>query len=109
MPMIIEEAAGFLEACMSGAVIYLAYQILCLFRKITAHSRLAVDAEDLIYWILASGYLFYHIYKATYGRIRWYFAVGTALGAALAKFIFFCGKTLYIKIQKSLEKRAEKR
>lgn len=103
------EAGVFLYACISGAVILLGYGVLRCVRKLIRHSAAAVGAEDLLFWILASIYLFSRMYQAIQGRIRWYFIAGAVIGAAITGMILRIFGKIYIKIKKKLEKHGENR
>ncbi len=86
MPEINQEAAVFLSACLTGNVIYLAYRIILIFRKMLRHSYLLVSVEDMLYWIVVGLFLFSEIYRTCNGNIRWYFVLGTLVGAYLTHF-----------------------
>lgn len=96
-------------AGLSGIVLYFCYQILYRFRCLIRHSVLAVNIEDLLYWLGVSIYLFRQMYRATYGEIRWFFVLGVAVGAAAAyKMTRFLGK-IKMKYTKYLEKEKKTR
>lgn len=103
------EAAVFLYAVLSGAMILLGYCLLGYIRRMIRHSMLAVGVEDLIFWIGASIYLFRRMYLTSYGRIRWYFIFGAVIGAGAAGMILRLSGKIYIKAKKRLEKYREKR
>ena len=98
------EAEIFLYAGLSGAVVFLAYGILVCIRKIVPHGNLAVGLEDLIFWLIVSGYLFRQMYETTYGRIRWFFALGVVCGALLTYFAGILAKKIFARAKKILEK-----
>lgn len=103
------EAAVFLYACLSGCFLFLVYRLLYWFRKLFLHKQWMISLEDLVYWIALSGYLFYQIYRTTYGEIRWYFMVGVFLGCIVSyKGIRFV-KKIKQKCKKHLEKHKETR
>ena len=84
MPGIETEAVIFVYAVLSGVVMFSCYQMLRLFRKLIRHRGCVVGAEDLIYWIGISMYIFRQMYYTTYGSIRWYFVLGAAAENLLA-------------------------
>lgn len=104
-----KEAVIFLYAGLSGIVLFAGYQILIVFRKIFRHSAGVINAEDFIYWLLVSAYLFRQMYRTTHGNIRWFFVLGVVLGSLTA---FFCKTFLTevtAKCKKILEKHEENR
>lgn len=104
-----KEAAIFLYAGMSGIVTFSCYQILHLFRKLVKHHIAAISAEDFLYWIGVSVYLFRQMYHTTYGSVRWFFALGVVLGNLLAYFGMFLLKKMLAKWKKALEKETKNR
>ena len=79
------EAGFFLYAGLSGMTVLFAYNVLSLLRRFIPHSQIAVGAEDLLFWIVASVYLFDRMYETTYGSIRWFFLLGLLCGAAVGR------------------------
>ncbi len=104
-----EETNIFLYAVLTGIVTFLVYQILILFRKLIRHHIAAVNAEDLLYWIGISIYIFCQMYRTTYGSIRWFFVLGVVLGNILTYFIKIFLKKTMAKWKKALEKRRQNR
>lgn len=103
-----KEAVIVLYAALSGIVVFLSYQMLYLFRRLVRHHTVVIGAEDLLYWILVSVYLFRQMYRAIYGEVRWFFAVGIVLGCLLSWAGKKMSKKIWKKCQKSLEKRQKK-
>lgn len=79
------ESFAFLEAVLTGMILYSAYICLCLFRQLVRHIPAAIAAEDLFFWLGSAVFVFVQIHHTTSGRIRWYFALGVVLGS-----IIFC-------------------
>lgn len=104
-----KEAAIFLYAGLSGIVTFSCYQILCLFRKLVKHHIAAVSAEDFLYWVGMSIYLFRQMYHTTYGSVRWFFVLGVVSGNILAYFGIFLMKKILVKWEKILEKTKKNR
>ena len=104
-----KEASIFLYAVLTGVVTFSAYQILVLFRKLIPHNIAAVNAEDFLYWLGISAYIFRQMYQTTYGSIRWFFVLGVAVGNILAYFIKIFLKKTMSKWKKALEKRRQNR
>lgn len=104
-----KEAVIFLYAGLTGIVIFSSYQILVLFRKLIRHHIAVVNAEDFLYWVGMSSYVFRQMYQTTYGSIRWFFVLGIVFGAILSYFVKQWLKKLFIKREKNLEKARENR
>jgi len=73
----------FLSAVLTGGAIGLLYDAFRVFRKTTPHSKLAVQIEDVVFWIAATGLTFYYMLHRNYGEIRPFVLVGIALGIVL--------------------------
>lgn len=99
-----KEAAVFFYACLSGVILFFIYQILCWFRKLIVHKQWMIGLEDLIYWLGVSVYLFYQIYRTTYGEIRWYFVLGVFVGCIFSYRIVCFIRKKQRKHKKYLEK-----
>ena len=78
-----KELAVFIQAVLTGNLLYLAYCVLRVFRRIIKHNLFLVSLQDLLYWIATGCYLFAKIYQTSNGMIRWYFVVGVLLGGIL--------------------------
>jgi hypothetical protein len=72
-------AAGF---CMAFA-----YNLLRLFRMFVRHGRLAIDIEDIIYWICCFGAAFVLLYYMNNGVIRFVAVAGAAIGVKISHFV----------------------
>lgn len=94
------EADAFLKAVCSGMTLYAGYMCIVYFRKIVKHSLPAVSIEDFLYWLVTGFYLFAQIFDTSAGAIRWYFVIGTAVGALIFSFLLskvrgFCRKIFH--------------
>lgn len=98
------ELLTFMYAVLTGVVIPVSYYIILLARKLIRHSNLAAGIEDLIFWIIMSGYIFRQMYLTTYGSIRWYFILGMVSGIVSTYFAGKSIKKLSTKVWKNLEK-----
>lgn len=78
-----EEMMVFVAAVMSGAIVRLAYRCISCFRQIVKHKRIAIEAEDLVFWVCSAVYMFVQIYHTSDGSIRWYFVLGVVAGTIL--------------------------
>lgn len=76
-----KELFVFLQALLCGNFVYLIYSAVNVFRQIVRHNLLWTSVEDIVYWIGTGFYLFLKIYHVTNGIIRWYFIIGTLIGA----------------------------
>ena len=103
-----KEAAAFFCAVLSGGVAVYSYQILNVIRSLWKHGKKLINTEDVIYWLGISGYLFYQIYKTTYGIIRWHFVLGVVAGAAFANCIIRKCRKWRKHLESGLEKPGKK-
>lgn len=114
MPMlgISVEALIFLDACKAGAVVYIIYTFLRVFRRIKKHSRTAVATEDVLFWIFTAIYLFVEIYNTSSGSIRWFFVLGVVGSMILSAFVIGkiekTGQKLYRDFRKKRGKKVDK-
>ncbi len=83
-----KELAIFLQAIITGNLLYLVYSAIRIVRRIIIHNIFFVSVEDLIFWIGAGLYIFGEIEKTSDGIIRWYFVVGVVLGTLLTNSVF---------------------
>lgn len=111
------EAGVFLYAGLSGMTVVFAYGTLSCLRKLIPHRLSVIGAEDLLFWVFSSAYIFSKMYETTYGSVRWFFLLGLAAGSGAAymleclgrkagrKFISVCAGRRKTKTKnKSLEK-----
>ena len=92
-----EEILCFLTAILSGGIVRIWYQCLICFRYIFKHKLIAIEIEDLLFWIGTAIYLFVQIYHTSNGSVRGYFVLGIVLGVLI--FTFF-----WRKIENKLKK-----
>lgn len=102
------EADVFLCAVLAGMTVLAAYYILICFRKIIPHRQAVIGAEDLVFWIAISGYLFDKMYRTTSGVVRWFFAAGVLFGFFAGYLCFRLAIKMYVKAKKNLEKYFKK-
>lgn len=76
-----KEVAVFLQAVLSGNLVYLVYCSICVFRRLVKHNLFWISFGDLAYWVGTGFYLFFKIYHTSNGTIRWYFLTGVLIGA----------------------------
>ena len=73
--------AVFAAKCIGvGVMIAVAYDLLRILRNCVRHNRMAISAEDLVYWVLCAFFIFAVLYCENDGILRWYCVAGAALG-----------------------------
>lgn len=103
-----KELMIFLEAVLSGITVLASYQALRVLRRLIRHGLFAVTAEDFLFWLGTSCYLFYEIYETCDGSIRWYFIIGVLVGILIFAGISKSFQNLYTKVVQKLRKKDEK-
>lgn len=98
-----KELSVFLQAVLAGNIIYLAYSVIRVVRRLWKHNLFFVSLEDLIFWIGTGIYLFIKIYQTSDGIIRWYFVIGVLLGGIVTHFIIFQISKKYIAKRRKKE------
>ena len=78
-----EQTWLFLTTVCMGALIGLFYDIFRVFRKTAPHSGVAVQLEDLFFWIIVTALVFYFMLHRNYGEIRLHSMSGLAIGVVL--------------------------
>lgn len=78
-----KEVFVFLQAVLTGNLIFLVYNAIRVLRRILKHNLFWVSFEDLVFWIWTGFFLFAKVYKTSSGSIRWYFVVGVLVGGFL--------------------------
>lgn len=85
---IIIELMFFLISILWGAIILLAYDCLRILRRLIKHKTLLIGIEDLVFWVVASIFIFSMIYRENDGIIRGFSIMGMALGMVAYYYIF---------------------
>lgn len=98
-----KELSVFLQAALAGNLVYLAYLVIRVFRRIVRHKLFWVSLEDALFWIGTGFYLFTEIYQTSNGTIRWYFVLGVLVGGILTHHIILKIKKKYIDKSKKRE------
>ena len=96
------EAGIFLYAGLSGMTVMFAYELLCCLRKLIPHVPRVVAAEDFLFWIGTSGYIFSRMYETTFGSIRWFFLLGLVCGAGMGYVFLRSVKKLFSREEKKV-------
>jgi len=78
-----DQAWLFLSTVVAGMVIGLFYDVFRIIRKTTPHREWVVQLEDVLFWVIATGAMFYFMLQRNFGEIRVFSLLGTAIGAVL--------------------------
>lgn len=80
----IGQEAAFLGTSIGlGAILFLLYDGLRIFRRIMPHGTLAVGLEDFFYWLICTAAVFVLIYRENDGMARGFAFGGLLIGMAL--------------------------
>lgn len=93
-----QEVMIFILALLAGGIVRLVYRVIVCVRRMIRHTRLAVEIEDLVYWLGVAVYLFVQIYHTSDGSIRWNFVLGVVLGTILTSIMILKAEKLHKKI-----------
>ena len=98
-----KELSVFLQAVLAGNIIYLAYSVIRVIRRLWKHNLFFVSLEDLVFWIATWIFLFIKMYQTSDGSIRWYFVIGVLFGGLATHFIFTRVSKKYLAKRKKKE------
>lgn len=106
---ILQEVEFLGSSFLTGVLILVLYDIIRIFRRVIIHSVGAVGAEDFIYWLLVTFFIFSMLFRENNGALRWFSVVGIFLGMVLYNVtisLFFVKyvSLIFIKIRKVIEK-----
>lgn len=87
-PAISVELQFFLTSILWGVILLMAYDVLRIFRRIIKHDAFFIAIEDLVFWVVASLFIFAMIYRMNNGIIRGFSIMGMLLGGVLYHFAF---------------------
>jgi len=73
----------FVSTVFTGMAIGLLYDVFRVLRRTAPHSGFAVQVEDLVFWVAATGLTFYYMLHRNYGEIRPFVLIGIAVGLVL--------------------------
>ena len=85
-PAISVELYFFLTSILWGGIVLLAYDVLRILRRLIKHDTFFIAIEDLIFWVIASLFIFAMIYHRNNGIIRGFSVMGMLLGGILYHF-----------------------
>ena len=95
-----DEISVFLQAFLSGGIVFFAYCCIRVFRRLIKHNLFFVSAEDIIFWIGTGIYLFAEMYDTSAGSIRWFFVIGALSGGLAAYGLTASACKIYEKFRK---------
>lgn len=101
-PAINEEILLLCMSVYGGLVLILCYDVIRILRRVFRPSLIRTVVEDIVFWTVASIYVFQIFLKYNYGRPR-YYAVAAVLGTMIL-FEWFWGRHLIKKASRCLEK-----
>ncbi|NLO10571.1 MAG: hypothetical protein GX129_12010 [Clostridiales bacterium] len=81
------ELQFFMISILWGALVLLAYDHLRIIRRIIRHNVVAVAIQDLIFWVIASVFIFAMIYVKNNGTIRGFSVMGMVIGMVAYHYI----------------------
>ena len=93
-----EQAGLFLSTVLAGLAAGLFFDFFRILRKTTpilAKSKIFVQIEDFIFWLIVTGGVFYFMLSTNYGEIRLFSMLGVGLGA-LIYFATFSRLIIYV-------------
>ncbi|MDR1001605.1 MAG: spore cortex biosynthesis protein YabQ [Clostridiales bacterium] len=78
-----DQLVFFAQVLMVGAAAGLIYDFFRILRRTFRHVDALTQAEDVVYWLLATVFIFYFILHSNNGEIRLYAVVGVFGGMGL--------------------------
>jgi spore cortex biosynthesis protein YabQ len=78
-----DQLVFFAQVLLVGAAAGLIYDFFRILRRTFRHPDALTQAEDVIYWLLATVFIFYFILHSNDGEIRFYAVVGVFGGMGL--------------------------
>ena len=84
---IIMQLRFFVISILWGAIVILTYDALRIFRRLKKHGNIMIAAQDILFWMAASIFIFVMIYQVNDGIIRGFCILGMTIGMVLYHFI----------------------
>lgn len=75
------ELVLFMNSLWYGAILCMIYDCLRILRKVFLHSKIMAGAEDLLFWIGSSLFVFSGFFRENAGVLRGYLLAGVGAGA----------------------------
>lgn len=104
-----EELYILLSAVWTGCVVWSIYTLIRMVRKMIKHKDWIVSAEDFLFWIFASVFVFHQMFLVVNGTIRWYFFIGLVVGGWSVHTIWYMCEKVLRKIKKTLKNKHKNR
>lgn len=92
-----QEAVFLGVAILVGALLFLLYDGLRIFRRIVPHGNIWIGLEDFIYWLVCTGVVFVMLYRENDGMVRG-FAFGGVLVGMLLYYLLFSRFVIRINV-----------
>ena len=70
-----------------GAILFLIYDILRIFRRIVRHGAVWIGVEDFLYWVICTVAVFLMLYQENDGMVRGFAIGGVILGTLMYYFL----------------------
>ncbi|MBH1940737.1 spore cortex biosynthesis protein YabQ [Mobilitalea sibirica] len=81
------ELQFFLISILWGVILLFAYDILRVIRRLIKHNSFFLAFEDLIFWVIASVFIFAMLYVKNNGIIRGFSVMGMGIGMVVYHYI----------------------
>lgn len=78
-----QEAVFLGTSILLGAVLFLVYDVLRIFRRMAAHGNFWIAVEDFLYWLLCTAAVFVLLYRENDGMVRGFAFGGILIGMLL--------------------------
>lgn len=104
-----EEISIFLQAFLTGSIVFFSYNCIRVIRRIVKHNLFFVSVEDFLFWGSTSIYLFVEMYRTSDGRIRWFFVIGAVVGLLAMYGVTVPFRKLYRKFQKRMDRKMDRK
>lgn len=78
-----QEAVFLGTSILLGAVLFVVYDVLRIFRRIVPHGNLWIGVEDFIYWLICTAAVFVMLYRENDGMVRGFAFGGIVVGMLL--------------------------
>lgn len=102
-----QEAFFFLASILTGIFLVWSYDLFRIFRRVIPHHIVAVNIEDLIYWLAVSLIIFGMIFEQNSGALRGFAFVGILAGVWAQCFAESLFRRIWIKLLKKRKKRGK--
>lgn len=74
------QASSLAISVLLGALLFLLYDLLRIFRRILPHGIVWIGVEDLLYWLIFTAAVFVMLYRENDGMLRGFVIGGIAAG-----------------------------